>query len=311
MNLAAANLMVHEIKMKNNRNALTLPELIIVFTILVFVLLILLSRMPRAREEARAVNCLSNLNQIGQAFTLYAQANDGLLPAINSWSDERSEPGTSAFYAMRVGLSLGDFADVATQLKSTQKSDFKISPDRVGGLRCPSDRTLLPISATNYRANSGGDSLGKDGPFAIGKSVTMQQIEAADGLSFTAAFSERLIGDGSKEMKPANYLEMDDCASAISISVVGKAQKMVVRSDSGHQWSSGDWQNTLYHHGLTPNWATSAISKSGNCGQMGASSGHSNYVHLLLMDGSAKAWRSSVDPVVWKRLGRFQDDGVK
>lgn len=257
------------------------------------------------------MTCLSNLNQIGQAMSLYANAYDGNLPQVATWSGMNAEKRTSPFYTMRMGLKLGDFVDVAGQLKSEKPLEFKTDPERVGGLRCPSDRVLSPNSATNYRANAGHDARGETGPFAIGQSIRMQQIEAADGLSYTAAFGERLIGTGNPIAGLANYYETEECQSAISMSVLGRADKAVVRSDAGHHWSIGDWQNTLYHHGMTPNWPRSAIAKSGRCGQMGLSSGHQNFVHVLLMDGSAREWRDSVDAIVWKRLGSFKDNGTK
>jgi type II secretory pathway pseudopilin PulG len=289
------------------RNALTLPELIIVVVILVFLVLVLLSRMPRAREEARAVACLNNLRQIGQAINLYVQNSDGVLPTLQNWQGERAEPGTSLFHQIRLTLKLNDFVNISDQTQSSKENSFDPLPERVAGLRCPSDRTLSPIGATNYRFNTGSEARGSSGPFAIGRSITMQQIEDVDGLAFTAAVSERLIGTGENMARSENYFEMKDCGSAIAFSIVGKTSKGIPFGDSGHQWSVGDFRQTLYHHGMTPNWIYSSVAKNGNCGQMGASSGHNRFVHVLLLDGSAKSWNQTVDEFVWKRLGTIDN----
>ena len=41
----------------------------------------------RARQKVQQTTCLSNLKQIGLAFHMYAQANDGLLPPAESWPE--------------------------------------------------------------------------------------------------------------------------------------------------------------------------------------------------------------------------------
>jgi prepilin-type processing-associated H-X9-DG protein len=67
--------------MSRSRAALTLVELLVAVSVILILLAILLPVISRAREQARRVICASNLHQIAIAWTAYAHANNGLLPA--------------------------------------------------------------------------------------------------------------------------------------------------------------------------------------------------------------------------------------
>lgn len=62
------------------RKAFTLIEMLIVLGMIIVLAALLLPALSRAREEARSVQCLSNLRQLGQAAFAYAQQNDGYFP---------------------------------------------------------------------------------------------------------------------------------------------------------------------------------------------------------------------------------------
>src|SRR5436853_7051721 len=64
------------------RTAFTLVELLIVVGIVALLVAILMPSLARAREQARRVQCASNLRQITLATIMYADRNGGVLPGV-------------------------------------------------------------------------------------------------------------------------------------------------------------------------------------------------------------------------------------
>ena len=62
------------------RRGFTLVELMVVIGIVSLLISILLPALTRARQTARDVQCLSNLHQLGVAFQIYANQNEGWWP---------------------------------------------------------------------------------------------------------------------------------------------------------------------------------------------------------------------------------------
>jgi prepilin-type N-terminal cleavage/methylation domain-containing protein/prepilin-type processing-associated H-X9-DG protein len=62
------------------RNGFTLIELLVVIAIIAILAAILFPVFAQAREKARAISCLSNLKQIGNAFMMYVQDYDEKFP---------------------------------------------------------------------------------------------------------------------------------------------------------------------------------------------------------------------------------------
>src|SRR4029078_9513951 len=69
---------------RRERAAFTLVELLVVIGIIALLVAMLLPAMNRARESARATQCMSNLKQINLAMLMFANANAGYLPQIGS-----------------------------------------------------------------------------------------------------------------------------------------------------------------------------------------------------------------------------------
>ncbi len=61
--------------MKKNK-AFTLVELLVVISIIALLLSVLMPSLSKARDQARAVVCLTNLKQWGLVWNLYTNSNN-------------------------------------------------------------------------------------------------------------------------------------------------------------------------------------------------------------------------------------------
>jgi len=181
----------------------------------------------------------------------------------------------------------------------------------VPGFICSSDPNATaglfqaPIS---YRGNTGGDHLGRSGVFAPGRRISLAEIEQEDGLSYTAAFSERLVGDSlDGHLSPWNYAAAGPLPAQGCSLVWLKDQVTDWRGDAGSSWVVAGYRSTLYNHALQPGSPLSCVAMDGQSAYMGASSGHSRGVNLLMLDGSVKLVLPSIDSKVWRNFAAVAD----
>jgi prepilin-type N-terminal cleavage/methylation domain-containing protein/prepilin-type processing-associated H-X9-DG protein len=65
---------------RSRRRGFTLVELLVVIGIIALLISILLPSLSRAREQGKAIKCLSNMRQLGTAFVQYFNNNKGSFP---------------------------------------------------------------------------------------------------------------------------------------------------------------------------------------------------------------------------------------
>jgi hypothetical protein len=257
--------------------------------------------LPRGRETARLAACEKNLMQIGIALAVYDQAvgHLPLVPALGGGGTDRRD---GPLVTLLEGLGLVDFAELTDAKHPPPKQPGLLPSERpIPGFVCPSDlnaqgdRFPAPIS---YRATTGDTPDGQGGAFAPGRRVALAEIEAGDGLSFTAAFAERLVGDHQTGTpSTANYALVP---GPLGGDACPPAAPPAWRGDAGSSWIAADWRSTLYNHALLPNATPSCLAEDGRAAFLGGSSGHVNRVHVLACDGGVRGFTPRVDPKIWR-----------
>lgn len=285
------------------RRGLTAADVVVILLVVSVLVLAVLFALPRQRETARSVGCRRNLMQIGVALALYDRS-DGTLPTVPPLSAEPPQSG-GPLKSLLDALVLPDLVGLSDPAKPPKPRPGEVpSGGRVPGFLCPSDpvttsTTTLP-APVSYRATAGDSTRGVNGAFAPGRAIKLAEIEAGDGRSFTAAFSERLIGRGATtDRGPAAYGLVDPPLGDSGCPDLAGTRR---RGDAGASWAEPSWRSTLYNHALSPNASPSCIAADGTEAFMGVSSGHADGVNVLICDGSVRTVRPTVASPVWKAL---------
>ena len=296
--------------MVRTRRGFTLIELLVVIAILIG---LLLPAVQKVREAASRMKCQNNLKQIGLALHNYHDVN-ATLPPGNYKPTGFSVLSFQLPYIEQDNLyKLIDF-NVSQALNPIPKAMS------VKGFICPSDpQSSIPtgFGGNNYVANYGsGIMWGQDGSGSNGVFYHISKREGAkfadilDGLSNTAAFSERLKGDWSnaavtprtdlinpKGVFPANADEaMNFCRAAN-----GNDPALQWYSNYGANWIQGN-QDVMYTHAAPPNDPLCAYPQNYTQSML-ASSGHTGGVNVLLCDGSVRSVTSNVSITTWRSMG--------
>jgi prepilin-type N-terminal cleavage/methylation domain-containing protein len=200
------------------RFGFTLIELLVVIAIIGALVALLLPAVSSARESARRAQCVNNLKQIGIALTNYHDTVGSFPPGqigAADWMVWSAHAMLLPYLEQRPLYDAANF-NFGTGCRPDGKAveNATVTRTKIDLFLCPSDinRLTTPEGHNNYVGNSGvsPDSTYHPGPFNglfLGPDFDPPDaqvraiIDVTDGLSQSAAFSERVKG-----FKNTNFL---------------------------------------------------------------------------------------------------------
>ncbi|QEH36204.1 hypothetical protein OJF2_47640 [Aquisphaera giovannonii] len=311
--------------------AFTLIELLVVIAIIAVLIALLLPAVQSAREAARRAQCVNNLKQIGLALHNYLSANN-TFPPVTVMPQGRTSQPWSGLVRILPYLEQGNLYNTVNW---NSQYEFTSSPTlamtRVGAFICPSEVNDTPRVGTsliyyplNYSFNQGtwfiydpaSNTVG-DGAFVPNRAYTPAAI--TDGLSSTLAMSEN-------KAYQANYWDTKN-PSTLGVAPPTTPQDLVqyvggTFDTNGHtEWVEGDVHEVGFTTTFTPNarvytlvngLQTDIDLTSLRDGEsftlptyaaITARSYHPGTVSTLMMDGSVRSVKSTINLLVWRNLG--------
>jgi hypothetical protein len=165
----------------------------------------------------------------------------------------------------------------------------------------------------NYRSCNGSTWSGRAGDGLFGQSSRVAPADVQDGLSNTAALSERVRGhddfqtvdfaaDLFRLAAPWTEDTFRAWCDALTDAEAAALPRNPTSATLGLTWLEGNMSWTRYNHLLPPGRKTCVNGVTWNGVAMTAGSRHDAMVGLLLGDGSVRSVKYTVDPIVWKGL---------
>ena len=321
------------------RPAFTLIEVLVVLGIIGLLIALLLPAVQAAREAARRARCANNLRQIGLALLGYEQAN-GCFPMPNT-NIPNTIPPYHGLFSIQVRLlpmieqqALFDGINFDVGTVPSAIIGVPLEPEEIAAnamnatvretnlnvFLCPSDASGSADPGNNYRANVGiGPYHYTSAEFPDSGRGFFQEVyltrpaQVLDGMSHTAAFSERLRSSGSRTpgVPSRDYwpiteivLTTDDAMDACRIAARSGLIPTFVQG--GRWWFWGGRDQTYYTHAQEPNGRVPDCLFGGMTQPGGVSTARSRHpggVNAVMGDGSVRFVLDSIAQPIWRGFG--------
>jgi prepilin-type N-terminal cleavage/methylation domain-containing protein len=315
----------------------TLIELLVVIAIIAVLIALLLPAVQSAREAARRILCTNNLKQLGLAIHNYVESRGtlpiGQGPELNGMYFGWSSLAMMLPYLEQSPLYSSINFDITGGSAPGTPENMTAQSAKIAAFLCPSDvdRLAGPSGHNNYVGNTGagpdsngaspsgvicGSKMYLTGPYFESTLIRLQDI--TDGLSQTVAFSEGVKGIGlyndgqaADSLNPSGSVvqigalptDAEAVYAICSVTSPGTPGAPLAGLYSiGSFWHIGTANATRYNHVMPPNTWSCAEGNSDSDGAHTAASRHPGIVNTLLVDGSVRAVKSSVNRPVWRAL---------
>jgi prepilin-type N-terminal cleavage/methylation domain-containing protein/prepilin-type processing-associated H-X9-DG protein len=314
------------------RNGFTIVELLVTIAIISVLLALLIPAVQYARETARRTDCQSRLTQIGKALhgfesshrTLPKAGGGTITPSAHAlllpWLEQ-----SVLFHAL---FEHGEQYDYQKNPVAANKQHV-LEPLEV--FQCPSDfgqglnnyAYCVGSTIADFGSRTGPQSAGAFSQYNKPRSLS----EITDGLSNTAAVSERRRGSGNPESfhrlrdtfytgielirRPLEIVTIEEMSAVCSAAVPATGEFTAFDNAT---WAYPTFDGAWYNHTLPPNsdvpncathepaWVNEPTFGAWR-GLFKANSWHAGSVNLLLLDGSVRIVSENVDAGVWRAVG--------
>jgi prepilin-type N-terminal cleavage/methylation domain-containing protein/prepilin-type processing-associated H-X9-DG protein len=326
-----------------SKRGVSLIEVLVVIGIIGILAGLLLPAVQAAREAARRAACASHLKQIGLAIQAYHEAN-GCFPV--SWTGRRFSPDWAyeGFYSplarllpyieqrplydainfdtgtAPVDVPFSPTSSWAPELRMNVFNQTAIST-KLALFLCPSDGGPFAEAGTNYRGNAGvgysvktGITRPDSGNGLFPEWVCVSARMVTDGLSHTAAFSERLRGSGRADRPVPHRDSLNLEGTPFTADLLVKSCRMASTGPfrnvgfpyNGRWWFWSGRERTQYNHAQPPNGPVPDCLWGGamtSVGMATARSAHPSGVNVVMGDGSVRFASNATEVHVWRALG--------